>query len=78
MTCATCRFWKAYPHDEAGEGECRRNAPVATTMNAPQVDRRGILYRLYAFWPVCHATDGCGQWEETAPAARRLPLEVCA
>lgn len=60
--CSHCRFWQPYSIDPAGDGECRRHAPLATLRSSlPEADRNGLVYRQYAYWPVTHATDGCGE-----------------
>ena len=73
-TCEHCLYWRPYPGDNLGEGECHRHAPAARSMNvAPETNRRGLAYRLYAWWPVTHATEDCGEFQAAAQAVS-LPL----
>lgn len=46
-SCASCRFWEG----EAGEGICRRRAPVVTG---------GMMSNVETVWPRTTIMDWCG------------------
>jgi hypothetical protein len=54
-TCATCKFWHTL---KPGSAICRRNAPQAGPVLAPNPVPPGLT--LHMVWPATAASDWCG------------------